>query len=335
MPKKKPAPKAQPAKKKPAHANGAAKATPTPYHEQTLAERYVSVAQHILEEDDERCTAARLRSLHSETRNGKPCWTDAEHADAWALLCWEHPGLAETDEEKNQEDEALYALDVGEQKSNGVVQVKPSEVRAARARRAAEPDDPFAGEIDGVGEDDLGDDYPDDDELTKDVDEPDDDDAPAGTEYLLHAFTDAEVLQKRLQREELDVHIDQLVADQKVAASEAASLRKQIEAMSKAGREITRSIKSRGEMKYVPVEPRKETSPNLPQAVVDKLGHPPAGELVMVTYRLDTNEAISWRALKPIEKQGQLFDDAPAATPAGVEVRTNLGDVMKDAGVAP
>jgi hypothetical protein len=331
MPKKKPAPaqpaKKKPAKKKPAHANGAAKATPTPYHEQTLAERYVSVAQHVLEEDDERCTAARLRSLHSETRNGKPCWTDAEHADAWALLCSEHPGLAETDEEKNQEDEALYALDVGEQKSNGVVQVKPSEVRAARARRAAEPDDPFAGEIDGVGEDDLG-----DDELT---DEPDDDDAPAGTEYLLHAFTDAEVLQKRLQREELDVHIDQLVADQKVAASEAASLRKQIEAMSKAGREITRSIKSRGEMKYVPCEPRKETSPNLPQAVIEKLGSPPADELVMVTYRLDTNEPISWRALKPIEKQGQLFDDAPAATPAGVEVRTNLGDVMKDAGVAP
>lgn len=333
MAKKKPAPKAAPKPSK------VAAAKPKPHPEQTLPERYVSVAQHVLEEDDEKCTAARLRSLHSETVDGERRWSDAEHADAWAKLCAEHPELAETDEEKNAEDEELYGPDgVAERKT---VKVKPSEVRAARGRRAAEPD-PFAGEPEGVADSDLlGDEYPDDDELGEAAaaaEEPDDEEAPAGTEYLLHAFTDAEVLQKRLQREALDEKIDQLVADQKVAASEAASLRKQIEAMSKAGREITRSIKSRGEMKYVPVEPRKETSPNLPQAVVDKYGTPPAGELVMTTYRLDTNEAISWRPLKPIERQGVLFGEAAPTRSNGVETReavTNLGDKLAEAGVTP
>jgi hypothetical protein len=246
----------------------------------------------------------------------------AVFAEAWALL------------EARPDAETL----LGPVTPPAVVKTSSAAVRKKAEKkappRAAEPDDPFAGEPDGVTEADLGEDYPDDDDIEAGSAEEPDDEAPAGTEYLLHAFTDAEVLQKRLQREALDQQIDQLVADQKVAASEAASLRKQIDAMSKAGREITRSIKSGGEMKYVPCEPRKETSPNLPQAVVDKLGHPPAGELVMVTYRLDTNEAISWRALKPIEKQGQLFGDTAAPTKSnGVEVRTSLGDKLKEAGV--
>lgn len=299
-------PKAAPKSK----ANGKAPAPPSRDEAEQLATDFVDFA-YDLDADAEPVTREALRVEFDEP-------SEELFAAAWEIAS------ARADAMK------LFGL---EDKS---VRTSSAEVRTKAGRRAAEPD-PFAGEPDGVAEDDLhdeGDPDEDDDEPdAADADDQEDDDAPPGTEYLLHAFTDAEVLQKRLQRESLDEQIDQLVADQKVAASEAASLRKQIEAMSKAGREITRSIKSRGEMKYVHCEPRKERSPNLPQAVVEKLGLPPAGEMVLVTYRLDTQEAISWRALKPIEKQGQLFGDAAPTKSQGVEVRTSLGDKLKEAGV--
>lgn len=275
-----------------------------------------AVTQHLHVHGGRSPSRAIVEDL-TDHRQRETRWTASGVNKALHYLAKEEQIVVEDDDETHVH---LWTEDDNEREGHADADNFALEAARAGDREAMDPDDE--------------DDEP---EAAEAVTE--DEEAPAGTEYLLHAFTDGEVLQKRLQREALDEKIDELVAKQRVAASEAASLRKEIEAMSKAGREITRAIKKGGDMRYVPCEPRKETNPDLPEEVVRKCGTPPAGELVLVTFRLDTNTAISWRPLKPIERQGQLWADAPAATrSSGVETReatTNLGDKLQEAGVTP
>lgn len=134
------------------------------------------------------------------------------------------------------------------------------------------------------------------------------------TRYLLHAFTPEEINGFRADREEKDRIIDDLEADLEGLQERVKGLKKRIDTLTDEGRLLSRRVREGSEYRNVPCEERKEPDP--------REGEPTFGQLMMVTYRLDTNEVIEVRELKGAERQGVLFDQAPAATPAvGNEIR--------------
>jgi hypothetical protein len=132
------------------------------------------------------------------------------------------------------------------------------------------------------------------------------------TRYLKHFFTEAEVLEMRMKREDLDAEIDKLQGELDTLGKRVKYLKSCIDTNQIKGLELSRSIKSGSEMRDVIVEERKEID-SRPES-------PTRGKVVMVAYRTDTEEAIDWRELSYRERQGDLFDPA-AATPAVTEQR--------------
>lgn len=128
------------------------------------------------------------------------------------------------------------------------------------------------------------------------------------TRYLKHFLTAAEITLIREEREEEDREIETLRADLDTVSERAKSLKKRIEVLIEDGAEKSKRIRTGFEMRNVPCEERRQ-----PDARVDS---PTFGREIVVTYRLDTDEAIDWRELRADERQGRLFDQAPAATPA-------------------
>lgn len=180
-----------------------------------------------------------------------------------------------------------------------------------------------SGDFDGHSPTEHDDDGP----LDLDADEDSDDDldgegvgAPPGaakpsygpTRYLKHFFTEAEVLEMRMKREDLDAEIDKLQGELDTLAKRVKYLKSCIETNQIEGLELSRSIKTGSEMRDVVVEERKEI--DLRAESLTK------GRTMMVAYRTDTDEAIDWRELSYAERQGSLFDPA-AATPAVTEQR--------------
>lgn len=137
----------------------------------------------------------------------------------------------------------------------------------------------------------------------------------AATRYLECELTKAEIDALREEREAGDAQIDQLGRELAEVKEKAKSLQKRIDVLTEDGLTTSRKIRSGVEMRDVPCEERRELD--------ERDDSPTKGTLVVVTYRLDTNEAIDWRELRPGERQGRLFEEAPAASPrnGGVEVR--------------
>lgn len=190
------------------------------------------------------------------------------------------------------------------------------------------------------GDDDDADDLEDED-LDDDTDEGDDEDAEpafvegngasngsngkltmgdegAGftpTRYLKHDFTREEVDAFREEREQHDVVIEDLEKDLEEAQDKVKSLKKRIETRQEDGMALSKKIRFGSEMRSVPCEERRE--------IDTRLALPTTGTLIMVTYRLDTDQAVDWRKLSANERQGKLWDEAPAPSPANgsLEVR--------------
>ncbi len=166
-------------------------------------------------------------------------------------------------------------------------------------------------------------DQPDED---PDAGEPNDAEAPADqddepnhfgspTRYLRHTLTEAEREQLRTEREEEDARIEQLTADLESLKKQAKHVSNEIDILAAKGLEKSKVVRLGWRMQDVPCEERRELD--------GREDSPTAGQLQMVTYRLDTGEAIEWRPLTYNERQGVLFTEAPAKTPAGGEVRSN------------
>lgn len=175
-----------------------------------------------------------------------------------------------------------------------------------------EPDeDPEAGE-------------PNDAEAPARADDPGPDHLGTPTRYLRHTLTAAEREELRVEREEEDARIEQLTADLESLKKQAKHTANEIEILASKGLEKSRVIRLGWRMQDVPCEERRELDKREDSPTKDKL--------VMVTYRLDTFEAIDWRPLTYAERQGVLFDEAPAKTPSnGVEVRGAHGAAMAEA----
>lgn len=128
------------------------------------------------------------------------------------------------------------------------------------------------------------------------------------TRYLKHFLTAAEITLIREEREDEDREIETLRADLDTVSERAKSLKKRIEVLIEDGAEKSKRIRTGFEMRNVPCEERRQPDP--------REDSPTFGREIVVTYRLDTDEAIDWRELRADERQGRLFDQAPAATPA-------------------
>lgn len=123
------------------------------------------------------------------------------------------------------------------------------------------------------------------------------------TKYLKHFFTAEEVERFRVEREEKDATIDELQKEFDEKKEAASKLKKRIDVLQDEGMTLSRRIRNKAEMRNVQCEQRKE---------VDRRDDSPTkGEIVMVTYRLDTDEPIEWR----VPTQRELFADGVAPTP--------------------
>jgi hypothetical protein len=157
-----------------------------------------------------------------------------------------------------------------------------------------------------------------------DDDDDDDDSEPASsrdvheyhpTRNLEHIFTEAEVHEMRIavekHHEEAD-RLQKLIDDQ---AEKLKSLKRRYETAIEDALSTSRRIRQGSEWQDIACEERREAD--------SRVDEPTYGKTMMVTYRLDTNEPIEWRELNFKERQGVLWNDAPAPTPAGngVEVR--------------
>jgi uncharacterized coiled-coil protein SlyX len=135
------------------------------------------------------------------------------------------------------------------------------------------------------------------------------------TRQLKHFFTREEVDAFQAKRLEGDAEIDELnkqLGEQKEAV---AKLKKRVDVLEDEGMKLSRRIRDKCEMRAVSVEERKEFD--------IREGSETKGQLMMVTYRLDTNEPFDWRELRGNERQEVLPYDAPAKTPldGSTEVR--------------
>jgi hypothetical protein len=158
-----------------------------------------------------------------------------------------------------------------------------------------------------VEEDEDEDEDGDDDE-----DEDRDEDIETGkTENHKHVLTPAEIEEERKKREAEDVLIEQLLGELKAAKGEVKAKQKEVDALLKRGRERAKVCRDGFRMMQIRVEERRE---------FDKRPGIPPNTLAMVTYRLDTNEAIRWREPTMKERQEHLFDRA-APTPSKTEIR--------------
>lgn len=128
---------------------------------------------------------------------------------------------------------------------------------------------------------------------------------------LKHTFSKDEIDRFRSQREEKDVAIEALTTELDELKERCSKLKKQIDVLQDEGMTLSRRVRTGHEMRSVSTEDRKELDARDDSET--------KGQLVMVTYRLDTNEAVAWRELTSLEKQGELFPAAP--TPLKTEVR--------------
>ncbi len=136
------------------------------------------------------------------------------------------------------------------------------------------------------------------------------------TRYIEHVLTEDEILSMREEREVHDETIDELQGELDKIKERAKHLQKRIDTESEDALAISRRIRAGSEFRDVECEERKEFDQRVDQ--------PTFGKVVMVVYRLDTNEAIEWRELTKSERQGSLFDPA-APTPPVTEVREHIG----------
>lgn len=127
------------------------------------------------------------------------------------------------------------------------------------------------------------------------------------TRYLDCALSKDEIDEIRVVREGQDEEIERLQAELDIKAKEVSSLRKQIESLHATGLEMSRRIRTGHEMRHVACEDRREKDA--------REGSSTLGQEIVVSYRLDTDEAYDWRPLSMAERQGKLWDDAPAPTP--------------------
>jgi vacuolar-type H+-ATPase subunit I/STV1 len=167
---------------------------------------------------------------------------------------------------------------------------------------------------------DEDDDIEDDDEDLEDDSDEDDDDEPVAdgdgtmfrpTRYLKCPFTRDDVDAMRVGRERDDVVIEKLEQQVERLQGKVKKRKQRIDELEAKGRETSKKIRLGYEMRNVPCEERRE---------IDTRPGARANHVVMVTYRLDTNEAIDWRELRFDERQGALFDPA-APTPAQTVIR--------------
>lgn len=158
-------------------------------------------------------------------------------------------------------------------------------------------------------EDDL------DDEDTDDDDSPPSSPETVTTRYLSCQLSPEKIEALRLERESQDTEIEELQKECDQHFEEGRALKKKIDALYEEGLAKSKRIRNGAEMRDVPCEDRKEPDP--------REDSPTKGEVIRITYRLDTNEAIEWRPLTRADLQGQLFGDIAAPTPrdGGVVVR--------------
>lgn len=129
----------------------------------------------------------------------------------------------------------------------------------------------------------------------------------APTRYLECILTPAEIEAMRAQREEGDAEIDRLSLKLEGLKKEAKSVQSRIDILLEDGLQASRTIRTGVVMRDVPCEERRE--------IDERSDSPTLGSLIVVTHRLDTDEAIDWRELRRDERQGHLFD-AAAPTPS-------------------
>lgn len=268
--------------------NGKAKDTkPATLSGAGLGYRYKSLAREHVEGGHGKVTALLMLSLFSEEENyatlsdgSKRPWTAEEHAEAWAELK-EHPEAeAWIDAKSDEEHFAENPPDA------------PEDMSAESFAGATDEDEPSFHGMDDE-EDDEG-------------DEGDEDESAKGpTRYLKKFLTKSEIDALREGREAQDEAIEKLELELAAAKKQAQSLQKRIDTMIEDGLAASKRIRVGYEMDYVRCEERRE--------VDTREDSPTKGKTIMVTYRLDTNEAIEWRSLRADERQGKLWDDAPRA----------------------
>ena len=130
--------------------------------------------------------------------------------------------------------------------------------------------------------------------------------ASGGTQFLECALTEEEIHEKRLQRETEDAEIAVLNKEAEGLGSRLKSIKKRIDVLLEDGAKASKCIRDRAEWKDVPCEERREPDQRLESATY--------GQTMIVTYRLDTHEAIDWRSLTASERQGGLFADGDTAS---------------------
>lgn len=132
------------------------------------------------------------------------------------------------------------------------------------------------------------------------------------TRYLMHIFTADEINAFRADREEKDRVIDELDRELETHQEKVRGLKKRIDELTDEGRALSRKVRDGSEYRNVACDERREPDPR-PES-------PTHGQLMMVTRRIDTMEIVEVRELRGIERQGILFDEAPAKTPASGNV---------------
>lgn len=150
----------------------------------------------------------------------------------------------------------------------------------------------------------------DDDETEKDPERADDIET-GKTENHKHVLSAEEIESERKKREAEDVLIEQLLGELKTAKSTVKAKQKEIDELLKKGRERAKWCRDGFRMMQVRVEERRE---------YDKRPGAKPNRLMMITYRLDTDEPIRWREPTHKELQEHMFDRA-APTPKNTQVR--------------
>ncbi len=141
------------------------------------------------------------------------------------------------------------------------------------------------------------------------------------TRPLRHDLTREDIDTLQAQRLAQDVTIEELQTQHEAVKATAAALKKRIDALQDSGMQLSKKIRTGFETRNVPIEHRREVDPR-----EDSLTE---GQRIMITYRLDTEQAIGWRQLTKDERQGILpFEAAP--TPA-----KGAPNVVRDACVDP
>ena len=137
---------------------------------------------------------------------------------------------------------------------------------------------------------------------------------PVATRYLRHVLTDVERHERRCEREQIDARGDTIEAELEGLKKQVKQREKALDVEREQSLAISRVLRAGVEYRDVDcAEVRVPSDIIVDWELPDDREHP-TGALreIAITVRIDTRRAVDWRELRADERQGTLFDDAPA-----------------------